>query len=217
MRVEVKTQADFDAAVSAGNVAVCTSGRFEAYGSASVRASGSASVVAYDSASVVAYGFVALRLFGGLTIRAAASVVVMIHRAAQSIEGGQQIECKNPVTPAGWCEHWGVTVDGEMALLYKGVGGDYHSPHGGDYTPGTVPVADDWDGGGRECGGGFHFSPTPHMTREFNPDATKYVACPVALEDIAVHPDGDYPQKVKARGCCAPVWECDIDGNKVEG
>ena len=38
----------------------------------------------------------------------------------------------------------------------------------------------------------------------------------VALKDIAVHPNGDYPEKVKARGCCAPVWEVDENGVRVE-
>jgi hypothetical protein len=42
------------------------------------------------------------------------------------------------------------------------------------------------------------------------------MACPVALKDIVVHPDGLYPDKIKAKGCCAPVWEVDSDGNKVE-
>ena len=42
------------------------------------------------------------------------------------------------------------------------------------------------------------------------------MACPVALKDIAVHPDGDYPQKVKARGCCAPVWEVDRNGKELK-
>ena len=41
-------------------------------------------------------------------------------------------------------------------------------------------------------------------------------ACPVALVDIVVHPNGAFPEKVKARACCAPTWECDIDGKRKE-
>jgi hypothetical protein len=96
--------------------------------------------------------------------------------------------------------------------LFKAVGDNFISPKGGNYTPGTIPSAPDWDGGKIECGGGLHFSPAPRMARVFNDSAKRYVACPVALADIVVHPDGDYPEKVKSRGCCAPVWECDIDG-----
>jgi len=54
------------------------------------------------------------------------------------------------------------------------------------------------------------------MTREFHGGATKFLACPVVLSDIAVHPNGDYPQKVKARGCCGETYEVDIDGKRVE-
>lgn len=28
--------------------------------------------------------------------------------------------------------------------------------------------------------------------------------------------DDTYPEKIKAKGCCAPVWEVDIHGNKIE-
>jgi hypothetical protein len=33
---------------------------------------------------------------------------------------------------------------------------------------------------------------------------------------MAVHPDGDHPEKVKAAGCCGPVLECDYFGNIIE-
>lgn len=68
----------------------------------------------------------------------------------------------------------------------------------------------------KECGGGLHFSPSPKHARTFNQTASRYIACPVALAEIAVHPDGDMPEKVKARGCCGPVWEVDEDGNPTD-
>lgn len=46
--------------------------------------------------------------------------------------------------------------------------------------------------------------------------AVKFVACPVRLEDIAVHACGRMPHKIKARGCCAPVREVNEDGEKVD-
>ena len=43
----------------------------------------------------------------------------------------------------------------------------------------------------------------------------RFVACPVRLADIVVHPNGIYPDKVKASGVCAPVYEVDQDGAPV--
>lgn len=54
------------------------------------------------------------------------------------------------------------------------------------------------------------------MALEFHDSAKRFAACPVNLKDIAVHPDGQMPQKVKAKACCAPVWEVDRRGNKIE-
>ena len=62
---------------------------------------------------------------------------------------------------------------------------------------------------------GLHFSPHPKMALDFNPTAKRFVACQVKLSDIAVHPDGSYPQKIKAKGCCGPVVEVDRNGKPV--
>ena len=43
----------------------------------------------------------------------------------------------------------------------------------------------------------------------------RFVACPVRLTDIAVHPRPVYPDKVKARAVCAPVYEVREDGTPV--
>jgi hypothetical protein len=43
------------------------------------------------------------------------------------------------------------------------------------------------------------------------------MACPVRLKDIRCpKPTDQYPEKVKAKGCCAAIWEVDIDGNAVK-
>ena len=102
-----------------------------------------------------------------------------------------------------------------VALVYKAVNDDFSSPYGTSYAPGTVPVAPDWDGGIRECGGGLHFSPTPAHALSFHSDAKRFLACPVALSDISVHKDAAYPEKIKARGCCMPVYEVDIHMRRV--
>jgi hypothetical protein len=131
-------------------------------------------------------------------------------------EGGRVIDCKLPTTPAEWCNHYGVEIKDGVAILYKGVNDKFISDRGGDYTPATIPIAPDWDSGDRECGGGFHFSPMPQMTLEFAQSPTKWVACPVALSDMRSPHQGDqYPNKIKARGCAAPVWEVTRKGEKV--
>ncbi|HRQ74277.1 MAG TPA: hypothetical protein PLU35_14740, partial [Phycisphaerales bacterium] len=125
-----------------------------------------------------------------------------------------------PITTASeWCDRYGVTVADGVATLYKCVDEGYRSNyHGGiSYAPGTIPEAADWDGGVLECGGGLHFSPHPAMTLEFwgKEVEPRFVACPVRLDDIAVRADAGMPQKIKARRCCAPVYEVDIDGTPL--
>jgi hypothetical protein len=103
-----------------------------------------------------------------------------------------------------------------VAILFKAVGEGFISQHGCDYSPGTSPSAPDWDGGKEECGGGLHFSPHPVMAEEFHDDPDHFVACPVLLSEIVVHPDGTYPAKCKAPRVAAPCWEVDRDGQKIE-
>ena len=98
-------------------------------------------------------------------------------------------------------------------MLYKAVSDEYKSTRGFLYEPGSTPVAEDWDGGERECGGGLHWCSTPRGARKFFLKATRFLACPVAIVDLAVHQDAQYPDKIKGRGCCAPIFEVDIDGN----
>ena len=208
-RVEVRTQVEFDAAVKAGNIAVCISGYFEARGSSHV--------VAWGSSHVEARGNVFIRLFSCLKIQAGIHVLIMDHGSNESkITGGKTVKAFKPKTALQWCTHWGVKVEKKIAILFKGLNKNNNSPRGFSYTPGTIPTAPDWDGGKKECGGGLHFSPVPKMTNQYcSEPPDKYMACPVALKDIVVHPNGLYPDKIKARGCCAPVWECDEDGNKI--
>ncbi len=288
-RIKVTTQAEFDACVNAGNIALCTSGYFTASGSASVTASGGASVRAYDSASVTAsdsasvtasdsasvraydsasvtasdsasvtaydsasvtasdsasvraydsasvtaydsasvrasdsasvraFARVFVRLFSCIKIVATAQVVILREPNSRGdVEGGHIVQASAPKDAAGWCEEYSVEVKDGVAVLYKGLGEDFHSGHGTDYTPGTIPVASDWDGGLHECGGGLHFSPCPDMTLQFASDAKKFVACPVALADMrAPQASDNYPGKIKARGCCAPTYEVDRAGNPI--
>jgi hypothetical protein len=199
----------------------------EAYGSSqpTVEAydSSQPTVVAYDSSQprVVAYGIVQLCVKGAVKVTAAAAVAIAVLGGSPLITGGGFVSRKDISTPAKWCDFYGARVSGGVAILFKAVKQDFTPPcHAGNgvvYTPGTSPVAPDWDGGKKECGGGLHFSPTIPATLKFHSDNPRWMACPVALADLVVHPDGQYPEKVKARGCAAPIWEVGRDGVPVAG
>ena len=81
-----------------------------------------------------------------------------------------------------------------------------------------MPEDEQWDGKKRECsrGGGLNFSPTPYHTRQFVTNPDHYLECRVKLDELVIHWDGTYPEKVCARRVVAPLVEVDIDGNPVE-
>ena len=200
-------------------------------GSATVRAGGSATVRAWDSATVRAGGSATVGAGGSATVRAwdasqvqafhhsritASDHVAVTRRSKDAkVTGGVVIEIPPINTPEAWCDFHGAEVKDGVAVLYKAVGDDYVSSHAFAYVPGTTPEAPDWDGGKEECGGGLHACAHPWEARQFNSFATRYIACPVRLEDIAVHENAAMPNKVKFRACCEPCWEVDVDGEKV--
>ena len=162
---------------------------------------------------VVAWGYAQLSLFGAVFATLSARCSALIHGTGAEVKGGRQI-CVRFKTVQDWCDYYGVEIKNGVAILYKALNDDFTSPYGLSYAPGSQPVAPDWDGGQVECGGGLHFSPSPAMAMEFHASATKYVGCPVAVHECAVNPDGAYPQKVKAKRCCGPVFEVDRIGKR---
>jgi hypothetical protein len=190
-------------------VRACDSATVEAWGSATVEAWGSATVEACDSATVRAYDSATVRCSGP-------SVAVHRHSRKATIEGGTVLDALPPSTVEAWLERNGLAAADGVVVLFKAVRDGWRSKNGGVYVPGTVPVAEDWDGGRAECGGGLHFSPRPWMALSFDWEARLYVGCPVSVSDIRSPQEGDaYPAKVKARGCCGPVFEVDLDGNPI--
>ena len=176
-----------------------------------------------SAATVDARDYARLALFGKtITAKATAFVSVLLHRGATA-DGGRQITVKID-SPRAWCDYYGVEIsgsvgDGRIAVLYKSVDDDYSTSRGRAagvfYRPGETPMAPDWDGGLAECGGGLHFSPTPKMALEFN-IGTHFVACPVLLTDMRMPQDTDgHPNKIKAKGCCEPVYEVNKDGQPI--
>ena len=203
--IEVTTQVELDAAVKAGETVV-------------IGAKFHASAVLWENASAVLWGHTFARVFGGV-VKAAATAIVAIHNKSVKATGGNQIRCAPPATAASWCAFNGIEVQRGIVVLYKAVGPAFESRHNNKflYTPGSIPIAADWDGGKAECGGGLHFSATPKIAKTFHPDAIRYVACPVRIKDLRKPLNDDsYTDKIKGKGCCAPVWEVDEDGNKIE-
>jgi len=251
---EVRTQAELDAAIAAGEQAVIVGGarlaaetkgtaspwfkvldgflqllaressqpRVEAWGSSQpsvvARESSQPRVVAWGSSqpSVVANGCTQLQVRGAVAVVAAATVAILVTGGTPKIDGGGFVQRVNRDTPAAWCGYHGVEVRGGIALVYKAVNKDFRSERGGDYTPGKIPAADGWND--LECSSGLHFSPTPGHAQAFFRDAgVRFVACPVALADMMVHPNGAYPEKCKAKRMAATGWEVTIDGDPVPG
>ena len=226
--VKVYTQEDLDRVLREGVDVpeIRGDGRFTAYdsaqvtasGSAQVTASGSAQVTAYDSAQVTASGSAQVRAYDSAQVRAAKLVAVSVHGSGVKLTGGVRIDITPAASPEEWAEiHLAEPHEDGAIVLYKAVRDDYRSAREFAYAPGSVPVAPDWDGGKVECGGGLHFCASPFEALGFDSQATRFMACPVALSDLAVVPNPDMPNKIKARGCCAPIWEVDIDGKPVAG
>ena len=183
-----------------------------------VTARGNSTVNARENSTVTARENSTVNAWGNSTVNASSWVVVHKLGPYVKVQGGVIIEPPLLSTPELWCEFYGVDVVDGVATVFKGVNDMYRTgkPYNFSYAIGTTPEAPDWDGGNQECGKGLHFSPHPQMTLEFKPDATKFVACPVRLSDMSVHPNGLYPQKCKAKGLCAPCYEVDRNGKRIE-
>ena len=217
MIVKVNNQAEMEAALKDPNAEVWLLGNgvYTVTGSQSVTASGSASVTASGSASVRAWGSASVTASDSASVTATTQVPVLIMSTKVKADGGVQINYKTPTTATEWLANYGVKPARGIAILYKGVNDEYKSEYGGVYTPGTKPVAKDWDGGKEECGGGFHFSPHPALTLKFAPNAKRFVACPIKVSEIAVHKDARYPDKIKAPRVYGEIYEVDINGERI--
>jgi hypothetical protein len=202
-------------AYDSSQVRACNSSQVRAYGSSQVTACDSSQVRACNSSQVRAYGSSQVTACDSSQVRATPHVAVTIH-GHPTVRGGVKIRPKNPSDVGEWLEYFDVRVTRGVAILYKAVGDDFKSAYGTSYAPGSTPSAADWDGGKAECGGGLHFCPCPVLALTFNQDATRFVGCPVRVDEIAFRKNASYPTKVKAPRVCAPVWECDINGNRIE-
>ena len=201
MSIEVRTQAKLDRALADHPdelIVLVGDGTFTFRGSSSPR------VVARGSSSPRG------------SVGRWAHMTVLSHGPTVDIPGAHILAVPEIVTPADWCDYHGATVrDDGTVVLFKAVDNEYRSGRGMVYAPGSTPEAPDWDPG-PECGGGLHFCASPAAALLFQPDAARFVACPVALDEIVVHPNAAFPQKVKAPRVVAPCWEVTIDGEPID-
>ncbi len=231
-KIECKTQAEFDKAIkkhgddsqvliaiTGKNIVDVTgnAGRFWE-GKAEVRAYGSSTVRAYDSSTVTAYGSSTVTATGSSTVTATgsstvtASKFVAVHLintyGKPNVTGGVQIVVPDLTNAQDWCDYYGVETKRGRATVYKAVDDNYLSGYKTSYKPGAKPSAPDWLAN-KECGNGLHFSPRPYMALRYATEATKFVACTVAVKDMVILDD-----KCKAPKCNV-LREVDQDGEPI--
>ena len=200
MIIRVTNQTEYEAALKKEGAEIeLRGGVYVVYGSSTVRAYDSSTVRACDSS----------------TVRATYQVPVLIMAKGPKVTGGVQIKYKTPTTAKEWLDNYGLKSVRGVVTLYKAVNSEFKSERGTSYAPGEKPKAHDWDGGKVECGAGLHFCAAPELCLQFYPGATKFIACPVKVSEIAVHKNPSFPTKVKAPRVYGACFEVDINGKKI--
>ena len=215
-RVEVRTQAELDAALAESDILpICVgNGRFIIRGSSHVVARGSSHVVARESSHVEAWESSHVEAWGSSHV--VAHQLVAIHKLwshVGTVDGGILIEVPKIDTTEKWIEWHGLEVDDGTVTLYKAVQETYETQNGVMWNPGLTPECDDWDPE-PICGGGLHFSPTPRHALRYRTNAERFIGCHVRLSELVVHAEDS--NKAKAPRVAGPVWEVDRYGNPIE-
>jgi hypothetical protein len=123
---------------------------------------------------------------------------------------------KFPLTPKEWLDRYHIPIKSTFVVLYKATNDTFETRNGIKYIPGTDVIAPDWEDINIECGNGLHFCPRPSACKQFNENPFHFVACKIAIKDIRVYQGApNYPDKIRAQKCKV-LYECDIDGNKIE-
>jgi hypothetical protein len=119
-------------------------------------------------------------------VEASKYVAIHLYSARATITGGVVIDITDPDLSDAetWCDYHGVVVAEGRALVYKAVDDELASGRGFTYPLGESVACDDWRNDD-QCGRGLHFSPTPNLARSYFTAATRFLACWVALADLA--------------------------------
>ena len=225
-------------AYDSSTVRAYDSSTITAYGSSTVRAYDSSTVTAYDSSTVTAHGSSTVRAYvsstvtacgsstvracdsstvracNSSTVRAKCRVAVHLHSGRAHVTGGVLIDhTQEPGDAEGWCRYHDVEVVDGVATVYKAVTNEWTTNRGTSYAPGSTPSAPDW-GAEPECGHGLHFSPTPVEAMSYHPDATRFVAVGVRLDELVPILGGT--AECKAPRVVVPCREVTIDMDEVE-
>jgi len=146
-------------------------------------------------------------------VTATPHVAVHLHSANVSVEGGVVIDVTEVnKTTESWLEHHGITVTDGKAIVYKAVTDDLRSGMNFRYPIGATVADPEWRDD-HECGGGLHFSPLPVQALSYHSEATRFLACEVAVDDVRVI-DGLGAAKCKAPSARV-LYEVDLDGKPV--
>ena len=123
-----------------------------------------------------------------------------------------------PISAKEYLASCGIQIKNQYAILFKSVKANFSSFRTSEieYIIGKETIAPDWDADAKvECGKGLHLSPSVKQAISFGDDKT-YLACRVKIKDIASLPAfAEYPDKIRVRAC-TPLYQVDIDGNKME-
>ena len=224
----VATQSEFDQAVRDGvdrininstngvwiEVSACNLSTIRAFGSFEVSACNLSTVIACGSSTVIAYGSSTIRAWDSSTVIATSRVAVHLHSGLAHVAGGVLIDhTQEPGDAEGWCRYHDVEVIDGIATVYKAVNDEWTTSLGASYAPGSTPSAPDWNAR-PECGHGLHFSPTPIEAMRYHPEATRFVAVGVWVDEL-VPILGDTP-KCKAPRVVVPCREVTIDMDNVD-
>ena len=132
-------------------------------------------------------------------------VAVHLHSQSVTLTGGVIIDMTDIDlhNVEQWLTYHGVRTTthpehGRTATVYKAVGDTWTTDRGTDYSPGSTPEAPDW-APTSVCGEGLHFGPSPHHSKGYFPDATRYVRCEVRVDEMVALGD-----KCKARRVVTP-------------
>jgi hypothetical protein len=179
----------------------------------------SRAVLRYESSAVLRDESSAVLRDESSAVLARWSVARVLSPRARTSGAGTVINTPPIDSPSRWLDYHGVPVTDGAAIIYKAVDNDWHASHhipGGtmpDYSPGSTPLAPDFDPSPRDCGAGLHGCASPSGCLKYH-DGTRFVAIKVKVADMgAPDPAGD-TGKIRFR-TGEVLYECNIDGERV--
>jgi len=183
------------------------------YDSATIKSvSGSATIeYVYDSATIeyVSMNVIIRVMNEGIKILEARQQVVIIYQGCKGKpkKYDKTVTIKHTVKAdfnlINFINIYGVKKTKTKLTLYKFVQSNFTDFYTGKvkYKIGKVVECPGWDSNlNNECGGGLHLSPSINYCKRFNDSKDGHaLKCEVAIKDIVVHPNPQYPYKVRCR------------------